>query len=72
MIHVPITRTLPGIGLEHMQVPPRELPRRANTVYFAIDHHADHWASVEKNRSLALYRNGAPEGTDIELMVVGR
>jgi type VI secretion system protein ImpJ len=71
-IQLLVTQALPGIGLEHLQVLPQELPRRANTIYFTIDHHNDQWASVEKNRSVALYWDGAPEGADIELMVVGR
>jgi len=48
------------------------LPRRAHTVYFSIDHHGEQWASVAKNRTIALYWNSAPEDAEIELMVVGR
>lgn len=71
-LHVLVTQALPGIPLECLQVPPQELPRRANTVYWAINHHDDQWSSVTKNRSLALYWHGAPEDVEIELMVVGR
>ncbi len=71
-LHMLVTQALPGIALEYLQVPPQELPRRSNTFYFTINHHDDQWLSVERNRSLALYWNNAPEDTDIELMVVGR
>jgi type VI secretion system protein ImpJ len=71
-MHVLVTQALPGIGLDYLQVPPQELPRRANTIYFTIDHHDDQWASVAKNHSLALYWNNAPDDIEIELMVVGR
>jgi type VI secretion system protein ImpJ len=67
-----VSRSLPGIGLQHLQVPPQELPRRANTVYFAINHHDDQWAAVGKHYCLALYWNSAPADMEIELMVVGR
>ncbi|HBG06209.1 MAG: type VI secretion system-associated protein [Geobacteraceae bacterium GWC2_58_44] len=67
-----VSRSLPGIGLQYLQIPPQELPRRANTVYFAIDHHDDQWSAVAKNHSLALYWNGAPADIEIELMAVGR
>lgn len=67
-----VSRALPGISLHHLQVPPQELPRRANTIYFAIDHHDEQWASVAKNHNLALYWNSAPVDIEIELMVVGR
>ena len=67
-----IARALPGIGLEHLPVPPQELPRRAHSIYFAVDHHHDQWASVEKGHNIALYWDNAPEDLEVELMVVGR
>jgi type VI secretion system protein ImpJ len=67
-----VSRSLPGIGLQYLQIPPQELPRRANTVYFAINHHDDQWAAISKNYNLALYWNSAPSDIEIELMVVGR
>ncbi len=72
--HLPIliARALPGIGLEHLPVPPQELPRRAHSIYFAVDHHSDLWALVEKGHNIALYWDNAPEDLEVELMVVGR
>jgi type VI secretion system protein ImpJ len=65
-----IARALPGIGLEHLPVPPQELPRRAHSLYVAIDHHHDQWALVEKSRNIALYWDSAPEDVKVEMMVV--
>ncbi|MCX8117628.1 MAG: type VI secretion system baseplate subunit TssK [Desulfobacterota bacterium] len=72
--HLPIliARALPGIGLEHLPVPPQELPRRAHSVYFAVNHHSDQWSLVQKTHNLALYWDNAPEDLEVELMVVGR
>jgi type VI secretion system protein ImpJ len=67
-----IARALPGIKLEHLAVPPQELPRRARGVYFQVDHHSDQWAQVQKANNVALYWDAAPEDLKIELMVVGR
>ena len=67
-----IARALPGINLSHMQVPPQELPRRAHSLYFQIDHHSDQWAQVQKANNIALYWDTAPEGLKVELMIVGR
>jgi type VI secretion system protein ImpJ len=67
-----IARALPGIGLEHLPVPPQELPRRARSIYFAMDHHSDQWAQVQKGHNIALYWDNAPEDLEAELMVVGR
>lgn len=72
--HMPIliARALPGIGLEHLPVPPQELPRRAFSVYFSIDSHCDQWAMLEKTKNIALYWDKAPEDLEIEMMIVGR
>ena len=67
-----IARALPGIGLEHLTVPPQELPRRANSIYFAVDHHSDQWALVSRGHNIALYWDNAPEDMEVELMVVSR
>ncbi len=71
-LHMLVSRALPGIGLHYLQVPPQELPRRANTVYFSVDHHDEQWASVAKNHNLALHWDGTPADIEIDLMVVGR
>jgi len=53
-------------------LPPQELPRRAFSIYFQLDHHSDLWSRVEKGKNLALYWDTAPEDLKVELMVVGR
>lgn len=67
-----IARALPGIGLENLKTPPQELPRRANSLYFAVDHHSEQWALVARGRNIALYCDSAPEDMKVELMVVSR
>ena len=67
-----IARALPGISLEHLPVPPQELPRRAHCIYFQVDHHGDHWGFIEKGRNIAMYWDTAPDDLEVELMVVGR
>ena len=67
-----IARALPGITLTYLQAPPQELPRRANTLYFQIDHHGEAWGQVQQGNNLALYWDAAPEDLKAELMAVGR
>lgn len=67
-----IARALPGIGLEYLQIPPQELPRRANTYYFAVDSNSEQWGLVDKGRNIALYWDNAPEDFEAELMIVAR
>ncbi len=72
--HLPllIARALPGIRLEHLPIPPQELPRRAHSIYFAVDHHSEQWNPVQKAKNMALYWDDAPEDLEAELMVVSR
>jgi type VI secretion system protein ImpJ len=67
-----IARALPGVRMEYQQVAPQELPRRANTLYFQIDHHGEQWQQVQKGSNLALYWDSAPDDLNVELMIVGR
>lgn len=67
-----IARALPGVKLDHLPIPPQELPRRAHSIYFQIDHHTEHWAQVERGRNVGLYWDAAPDDLKVELMVVGR
>jgi type VI secretion system protein ImpJ len=70
--HMPIliARALPGIKVEHLPVPPQELPRRAHSIYFAVDVHSDLWPMIQKGQNMALYWDNAPEDLEVELMVV--
>lgn len=67
-----IARSLSGVGLQHLETPPRELPRRGRALYFQVDHHDDQWLQVQKGKNLALYWDTAPEDLTVELMAVGR
>ena len=71
--HLPIliARALPGIEMEHLPIPPQELPKRANSIYFVINHHNDQWNMVAKDNNLALYWDNTPEDIEAELMIVG-
>ncbi len=71
--HLPIliARALPGIEMEHLPVPPQELPKRANSIYFAINIHNNQWGMVTTNNNLTLYWDHAPEDIEAELMIVG-
>jgi type VI secretion system protein ImpJ len=67
-----IARALPGIGLEPLADPPKELPRRAFASYFAIDSHCEQWELVRQANNIALYWDSAPNDLEVELMIVER
>jgi type VI secretion system protein ImpJ len=65
-----IARALPGITLAPLEAPPQELPRRAHSIYFKIDHHQESWGAVKQNKNIALFWDEAPEDLNVEMMVV--
>lgn len=67
-----IARALPGIKINHLDSPPQELPRRAGSYYFQVDHHGELWQQVQQGNNLAIFWDNAPDDVKIELMVVGR
>jgi len=67
-----IVRALPGVGITYLDRVPQELPRRANAVYFQVDHNSEQFAGIVKGRNMALFWESAPEDLKVELMVVGR
>lgn len=67
-----IAQSLPGVKLEHLEMLPQELPRRAASTYFQIDHNGKAWDQVKEGNNMALYWDTAPEDLKAELMVVRR
>lgn len=67
-----IARALPGVKQDHLPVPPQEMPRMANSIYFQLNHHAEQWGEITKGRNIALYWESAPKDLKVELMIVGR
>lgn len=70
--HLPLltSHALPGLALEYLPSPPQELPRRSNTLYFAVDHHNEQWDLVTKGHNIALNWSTAPTDLEVDLMVV--
>ncbi len=65
-----IARALPGVALEYLAAPPTELPRRPDSIYFALDPHGPAWDPVRDNQNLGVYLETTPGEIEIELMVI--
>jgi type VI secretion system protein ImpJ len=65
-----VERSLPGALVEYLPVPPQELPRRTNGIYFKIDTKSESFNSIRKEKQLALFWYEPPEDLKMELMVV--
>ena len=71
-IDVLVERALPGIGLIHVPTAPAGLPKKAFANYVRIDIHDDEWLSVQRQQSLVLHWDEAPEDLHIELVILKR
>jgi len=67
-----IAQSLPGVKLNYLELLPQELPRKAKSFYFQIDHHGKQWDQVKGGSNMAIYWDTAPEDLKVELMVVRR
>jgi type VI secretion system protein ImpJ len=61
---------LPGIELESLQYPPRQIPFHANFSYFQLDKSNALWQAIEVSRAMGLYVAGDLPGLDMQLWVV--
>ncbi|BCG46404.1 T6SS component TssK [Citrifermentans bremense] len=67
-----ISQALPGIALEHLVDPPRELPHRSCSLFFSIDSRCEQWEQVRKYSNIALSWDQAPADLQVQLMIVAR
>jgi type VI secretion system protein ImpJ len=67
-----VTRSLPGVELLYLQVPPAGMPRRSGAVYFRIEQMSEAWVSVVRSRAAVLFFPDAPKQFVAELVAVTR
>jgi type VI secretion system protein ImpJ len=63
-------RALPGLMARYLENPPEELPRRAHSSYFELDHHGNLWRRIEQRQNIAVFCQLPPEKTEMQLMVI--
>ncbi|HEX9869690.1 MAG TPA: type VI secretion system baseplate subunit TssK [Candidatus Tectomicrobia bacterium] len=63
-------RALPGLMARYLEKPPEELPRRAHSSYFELDHHGNLWKRIEQRQNIAVFCQLPPEQTEMQLMVI--
>jgi type VI secretion system protein ImpJ len=63
-------QALPGLRIDHLEIPPEELPRRAHCSYFLLDHHAALWRRIEQRQNIAVFCELPPEKSDMQLLVI--
>jgi type VI secretion system protein ImpJ len=67
-----IARSLSGVGMQHLDAPPRECRAAAMPSIFKSTIMTTNGLQVQKGKNLALYWDTAPEDLKVELMAVGR
>jgi type VI secretion system protein ImpJ len=63
-------RSVPGLKVRYLEVPPEELPRRAHCNYFELDQHGQLWRRIEQRQNIAIACQLPPEKTDMQLLVL--
>lgn len=58
---------LPGIAIQAMPVPPRQIPFNAGYIYFEILRNGPLWEAVRKNGNLAMHLAGEFPGLELQL-----
>lgn len=61
---------LPGIKIESLQYPPRQIPFHANYLYFQLEATNPLWKPIEVSRALALYVAGDPPGLEMQMWAI--
>lgn len=65
-----VMRQLPGADVFPMPAEPRQIPFRANTVYFSINTRHDQWQTVRTSGAVALHVAGDIPGLELELWAI--
>lgn len=65
-----VNRHLPGADIFPMPAEPRQIPFRANTVYFSINARHEEWQAVRTSGSVALHVSGEIPGLELELWAI--
>lgn len=65
-----VNRHLPGADLYPMAAEPRQIPFRAETVYFSINARHEQWQAVRTSGAVALHIAGEVPGLELELWAI--
>jgi type VI secretion system protein ImpJ len=65
-----VMRQLPGVEIYPMPAEPRQIPFRANTVYFSVNIRSEHWQQVRASRALAVHVAGDIPDLQLEVWAI--
>ncbi len=60
-----INHHLPGVGVSALPVAPREIPYRADFVYFRLDRNSEFWKQLLNSGGFAFFVGGEFPGLDM-------
>ncbi|WJF89266.1 type VI secretion system baseplate subunit TssK [Paraburkholderia bonniea] len=67
-----VSHALPGLELLPLAVPPAGMPRRQQSAYFRIETVSDAWASVVRERGVALFHSAPTQTLSVEIVMIRR
>ncbi len=65
-----VNSALPGIPMRPLPVAPRQIPFRANAVYFELDENNSYWGKMSTSGGIAVHVSGEYPGLKMELWAI--
>lgn len=65
-----VERALPGLAMEHIQVPPAAISPRSDTAYFSLARSGPCWDTIIQSREMGAYLPDAVPDAEVELLVL--
>jgi type VI secretion system protein ImpJ len=65
-----VKRALPGLKLDHRQVPPAAVSAKVDSQYFVITRNGPCWEAIMQQRNVGVYVPGELPSPDLELIVL--
>ncbi|EMF07039.1 type VI secretion system baseplate subunit TssK [Serratia marcescens] len=66
-----IQHALPGIAMTWLNPTPRGVPQRKDAFYFRLSQQDGLWKSIEQQKSIAFYWDGAPADLQVQVIFMG-
>jgi type VI secretion system protein ImpJ len=65
-------RSLPGLIMKPLNIPPEGVPKRPNAYYFRINRSDSAWVAIQQEKNITLLWDDAPQDLKVEFIIIRR
>ncbi len=65
-----VSRAIPGIGLQALNVAPRQIPYQSHCAYFQLENNHELWQQLKKDQTIAFHISGQFNEAQLELWAI--